>query len=82
MSAPRFSVVISTLDRVRSLAVTLDALTRLDTTELEVVVVEGPSTDGTAELLDGWSHCVKRVRCSDRNLAQSRNLGIRRRPVS
>ena len=52
------SVVINTYNRAESLALTLDGVRRLDHPSFEVVVVNGPSTDSTAELLVGWAGSV------------------------
>ncbi|HEX8103535.1 MAG TPA: glycosyltransferase, partial [Solirubrobacteraceae bacterium] len=72
----RVSVVINTYNRARSLRATLDALRRQTFRDFEVVVVNGPSTDGTAELLAGLEGQVRTVDCPERHLAKSRNLGI------
>lgn len=73
--APRASVVVCTYNRAQVLGRCLDALRRQDYPEFEVVVVEGPSTDGTAEVLKRFVD-VKRVRNPERNLSVSRNIGI------
>jgi len=72
------SVVINTYNRAESLAVTLASLTQLDYPHLEVVVVNGPSTDGTEALLADYAGRVKIDSCANRNLSESRNIGIRR----
>ncbi|MGH9161087.1 MAG: glycosyltransferase family 2 protein, partial [Vicinamibacteraceae bacterium] len=72
----RLSIVINTYNReayLRRLLATLDHLTDC---ELEVIVVNGPSTDGTASLLEEWKRRIKVVDCPTRNLSHSRNLGI------
>ena len=71
----RFSVVINTYNRAKSLAVTLDALKYQTHDDFEVVVVNGPSTDHTAELLAARPE-VRAVDCAERHLAVSRNIGI------
>ena len=48
---PAVSIVISTLDRAEWLARLLPALAALDYPALEVIVVNGPSTDGTPSQL-------------------------------
>ncbi|MBA3765316.1 MAG: glycosyltransferase, partial [Actinobacteria bacterium] len=70
------SVVINTYNRAQSLESTLRALRQLDPVDLEVVVVNGPSTDGTKEVLDRWDRWVKVGHCPERNLSMSRNIGI------
>lgn len=72
---PSFSVVVCTYNRAQVLGRCLEALRRLDYPEFEVVVVEGPSTDHTKEVLDRFPD-VKRVTNETRNLSVSRNLGI------
>ncbi len=72
----KFSVVISTCDRASSLATLLEALRRQTYPHFEVVVVQGPCQDGTPELLDRHSEHLRVVRCAERNLSKSRNLGI------
>ncbi len=75
-AAGPLSVVVNTYDRSASLAETLEALTLLDHPRFEVVIVNGPSTDGTERVLAGWEGRIKLVRTAERNLAHSRNLGV------
>ena len=77
MSAPRLSVVINTYNRAASLPATLDGLSRQVDGDFEVVVVNGPSTDGSAELLEQWSDRVRVVDLDEVHLGKSRNAGIR-----
>lgn len=70
-------MVINTYNRAESLAKTLSALGQLDHPNFEVVVVNGPSTDGTEEALSAYRGRVKIGRCEERNLSQSRNIGIK-----
>ena len=71
-----FSVVVNTHNRAVLLADTLRGLAGLRYGRFEVVVVNGPSTDGTAAVLEEWAGRIKRVDCPEANLARSRNLGI------
>ncbi len=71
------SVVVNTYNRAASLRRTLDGLARLDHRRFEVVVVNGPSEDGTEAVLAEYAGRIKVGRCSDRNLSRSRNIGIR-----
>jgi glycosyltransferase involved in cell wall biosynthesis/GT2 family glycosyltransferase len=71
-----FSVVISTLNRSSLLRETLESLRLQHYPRIEVVVVNGPSTDGTAELLREWKGRIKTADCPAANLAMSRNIGI------
>lgn len=70
------SVIVNTYNRVDSLRMTLDALIHLDYPNFEVVVVNGPSDDGTDALLAEWAERIKVERCPNRNLSESRNVGI------
>lgn len=75
-SPPPVSVVINTLDRADALGVLLDALTRITYRQIEVVVVAGPCSDHTNEVLARWEGAVKVLRCPEANLSMSRNIGI------
>ncbi|MFY0613144.1 MAG: glycosyltransferase [Hyphomicrobiaceae bacterium] len=71
------SIVICTDNRVRSLENTLRSLRQLDYKNFEVCVVYGPTPDGTRELLENCAYPIKVRACPERNLSQSRNIGIR-----
>jgi len=70
------SVVINTYNRCRSLRTTLESLRLQTYSNFEVVVVNGPSNDGTDELLDAWGDRVVRAACPVVNISVSRNIGI------
>jgi glycogen(starch) synthase len=70
------SVVIATCNRAASLRVTLDALRHQTYRDFEVVVVQGPCDDHTADVLAAREGQVKVVLNPERNLSKSRNLGI------
>ena len=72
----RVSVVVNTYQRAAALADTLDGLRRLDGPEVEVIVVNGPSTDRTEALLRREATRIKVGSCPERNLSMSRNIGI------
>ncbi len=72
----RTSIVINTYNRAACLKRLLSSLVRLREVDFEIIVVNGPSTDGTARLLEDYRSCIKAVECPDRNLSHSRNLGI------
>ncbi|MEM7496867.1 MAG: glycosyltransferase [Pseudomonadota bacterium] len=76
MAPPSISVVVNTYNRGTHLEHTLRGLTALTYPAFEVVVVNGPSTDDTAERLERWKERVKLARCAEPNLAMSRNEGI------
>ena len=70
------SVVVNTYNRADALRKALGSLRQLDYPCFEVVVVNGPSSDRTGDVLAEFADQVKVVRCEDRNLSRSRNLGI------
>ncbi|WP_341319327.1 glycosyltransferase [Paraburkholderia sp. IMGN_8] len=72
----KVSVVICTYNRRGYLERCLDYLRYQTCTDFEVVVVNGPSNDGTAELLERYADKIKIVQNPERNLSKSRNLGI------
>ncbi|MBK9972971.1 MAG: glycosyltransferase [Acidimicrobiaceae bacterium] len=73
----RFSVVVNTLNRAPSLRDTLESLRFQRHDDFEVVVVNGPSTDHTEEMLAQYEGRIKHLRCPVANLSMSRNIGIR-----
>jgi glycosyltransferase involved in cell wall biosynthesis/GT2 family glycosyltransferase len=70
------SVVINTLNRGHVLGDTIKSLKGLRYSNFEVIVVNGPSTDGTQTVLDEWEGCIKSLNCAEANLSMSRNVGI------
>ena len=73
----KISVVVNTLNRIKTLPKTLNSFQYLRYPYFEVIVVNGPSTDGTSEYLKtNWEGKVKLVDCPEANLSLSRNLGI------
>jgi glycosyltransferase involved in cell wall biosynthesis/GT2 family glycosyltransferase len=73
---PSVSVIINTDGRVKSLATCLESLRYLRYPNFEVVVVAGPTRDGTHELCAGYGHQIVFAECPERNLSMSRNLSI------
>jgi hypothetical protein len=72
----KVSIVINTDGRAKPLATCLESLRYLRYPHFEVVVVAGPTRDGTHELCESWGDAIKYGRCPVRNLSQSRNIGI------
>lgn len=70
------SVVINTYNRAKSLKVTLESLYHQTVGDFEVIIVNGPSTDETEEVVSAYKERIKYIVCPDRNLSVSRNLGI------
>jgi hypothetical protein len=70
------SVVINTYNRAPSLAQTLLALRYQTYRPFEVVVVNGPSTDDTEQVLARFGEGLKVVYCPELNLGRARNAGV------
>jgi glycosyltransferase involved in cell wall biosynthesis/GT2 family glycosyltransferase len=70
------SVIINTDGRAKALATCLESLRYLRYPNFEVVVVAGPTRDGTHELLDGLGKEIKHGSVPVRNLSHSRNVAI------
>jgi glycosyltransferase involved in cell wall biosynthesis len=70
------SVIINTYNRARMLEATLAAMAWQRHPQFEVIVVNGPSTDGTDEVLARFAGKIRTGRCPEANLAMSRNIGL------
>ncbi|MDM0033288.1 glycosyltransferase [Variovorax sp. J22P271] len=76
-SALSFSIVINTLNRGSSLDATLRSLKWLKyESPFEVIVVNGPSTDESDEVIARWQGSIRSASCPLANLSVSRNIGI------
>jgi len=73
---PSVSVIINTDGRAKCLATCLESLRYLRYPNFEVVVVAGPTRDGTHELCESYGSSIKYALCPERNLSQSRNISI------
>ncbi|MDQ2049308.1 glycosyltransferase family 2 protein [Natronolimnohabitans sp. A-GB9] len=71
------SVVVSTLNDRERLLSSLDALTERTPPSTEIVVVNGPSSDGTTGVVRERSDVDVLVEISERNPNVSRNAGLR-----
>lgn len=70
------SVVICTYNRKDYLERCFEYLTFQSNGNFEVIVVDGPSEDGTDKVLKAHGDRIKVVKNPERNLSKSRNLGI------
>jgi glycosyltransferase involved in cell wall biosynthesis/GT2 family glycosyltransferase len=70
------TVIINTYNRAGYLRPLLASLQHLTYEPLEVVVVNGPSTDETQAVLDEYAGKIKAIDCPEPNLSMSRNIGI------
>jgi GT2 family glycosyltransferase len=71
---PRVSVVVCSYNGEATIGACLEALSRLDYPDYEVIVVDDGSTDRTAEIAAGFD--VQLIRSDNRGLSAARNLGI------
>jgi glycogen synthase len=74
--APPVSVIVNTYNRATSLHQTLQGLCRQNYANFEVIVVNGPSTDDTMDVLRAHAAQIRVGTCTQRNLSISRNVGI------
>ena len=73
----KFSIIINTLNRAPLLDRTLRSLQWLHYAgEFEVIVVNGPSTDNSEDVIAAWGRSIRVARCALPNLSVSRNIGI------
>jgi len=70
------SVVINTCNRAESLNKTIQSLLQQAATNIEIIAVNGPSTDNTLDVLEKYRGRIKIQQCSEFNLSVSRNIGI------
>ena len=72
----RVTVVINTYNRAAGLRITLAALRHQTYESFEVVVVNGPSTDDTEDVLRREDSDLTIARCPEPHLTKSRNVGL------
>lgn len=73
------SVVINTYNRARYLANAVHSIGTQSFADVELIVVNGPSTDDTTSVLAAMrerGYQFKLLDCASRNLSESRNIGI------
>ncbi len=78
MYTPTVSVIINTYNRGAHLKRLLDALSRQTYDNFEVIVVNGPSTDNTKEIIRQYKKAIRAAKCPITNLSVSRNIGVRK----
>lgn len=74
--SPKVSIIINTDGRKKSLSTCLESLQYLNYPNFEVVVVAGPTRDGTHELCASYGDRIRYADCPERNLSMSRNISI------
>jgi O-antigen biosynthesis protein len=73
-SAPRISVIVCTYNGRATIRECLEGLSRLEYPNVEVLVIDDGSTDGTAEIVREFD--VRLVSTENRGLSAARNLGL------
>lgn len=80
VDAPKISVIIPAYQVVKTLRRCVDSVTRQTFTDIEIILVDDGSTDGTAELCDQLSLRDSRIRVIHKEnggLGWARNTGIK-----
>ncbi|MDG6249248.1 glycosyltransferase [Methanocalculus sp.] len=76
VDGPLISVVVCTYNRAKFLQDCLDSLVKQEYDNFEIIVVNGPSTDNTHEILGGFS--VRVIQQTGKGgLSEARNIGIK-----
>lgn len=70
------SVIVNTYNRAAVIGNLLASLNWQRYQNFEVIIVNGPSNDNTAQILNAYSDRVHIARCPEANLSMSRNIGI------
>lgn len=79
LPSPVVSIVIPAFNAANTLADTLDAVRNQSVTNLEIIVVDDGSTDGTAAIAARYARQDKRIQCisvPNGGVASARNVGI------
>ena len=76
VDATAISVVVCTYNRRERVEQTLVALRDLTYPRFEVIVVNGPSTDGTAEMLAQFADRARLIDCPQASVSRARNFGL------
>jgi glycosyltransferase involved in cell wall biosynthesis len=76
MTAPRLSIVTPCLNRAATIGAAIASVTAQRHPSVEHIIVDGGSTDGTAEVLAQHPH-LRVIRERDRNLYDALNKGLR-----
>ncbi|MFZ7128292.1 MAG: glycosyltransferase [Desulfobacterales bacterium] len=72
----RISVVIPTFNRAWALARSVDSVLAQTCPEVELIVVDDGSTDGTMDLLAGYGDRLRVIRQQNRGVSAARNAGF------
>jgi glycosyltransferase involved in cell wall biosynthesis len=72
----RVSVIIPTYNYGQFILCTIDSVLRQTVSDVEVVVVDDGSTDGTSELLQSYSNSIQYIYQENAGLSAARNTGM------
>jgi len=72
----KISIVTVTLNSAATLATTMDSVCRQDHPDIEHIVVDGRSTDGTLDIVRSYPHVARFISESDSGLYEAINKGI------
>ena len=72
---PLVSLVVPCLDRAHYLRPTLDSILRQDYLNIECIVIDGGSTDGTVDILRSYGERIQWVSEPDQGHADAINKG-------
>jgi glycogen(starch) synthase len=70
------SVIINTYNREQELCKAIESFSWQRHQNFELIVVNGPSTDGTRAMLERFSSKIRIAHCKEANLSMSRNIGL------
>ncbi len=73
---PRVSVVVPVYNRVAWVSRALDSVLGQDYPDLELIVVDDGSTDGTHRRLAAYGDAIRVVRQGNRGVSAARNIGV------
>ncbi len=77
LNFPKISVIIPTYNRAWTLARAVDSVLAQDYPEVEPIVVDDGSTDGTPRILAGYGDRIRVLTQANAGVSAARNLGIR-----
>jgi glycosyltransferase involved in cell wall biosynthesis len=77
MHEPKISVIIPTYNRAHCVNDAIDSVLSQSFQDIEVIVVDDGSTDGTSEVLRAYEDRLKVIRQSNGGVSAARNNGIR-----
>ena len=78
MPPPPISVVVPSLNQGHFIAETIDSILSQDVPGIEILVVDGGSTDGTLDVLRGYGNRIAWTSEPDRGQSDAINKGLRR----